>query len=297
MPNNMETERSDEFVVTLQGPGVEDGRISLSALSLLAESLQRALIRATMALEGKPSSRGRPGSRFVRAASLDLTGIGPGSIKLRLAPSEPRLSPDMSALPDALGTIVAGLQVVTEKGDAGASWPRGFTLEVIDALMPLEQLYIHHGVEALGLDVSVGKAVSVSVRKPDWAALHRVGQAQRSSGIRSVVGRLLVADLKNHKCKVYDASGAHLIAFKASQDGAVKQGLQGWVRAEWGAEGLETSAEASLTFLSEDEADAVAPPRLTPWPHRVLDILHAEARHASATMTERPQLPAYELDD
>ncbi len=292
----------NEIVITLEGPGVRPGRISLAALSVLAEAIQRVVTRMTASVESGSIRKGGRVSRQIAAESeLDLTSIETGSVTLTLRPSQETLARDRSALGKAVNNLAMGLHVVNEQGDDLKELPQGFDSAVVRALLDLDELYRQHGITQLSLAPFDGSKVEARIGEPELRVLERL-QPPPPVPQREIVGKLMAVNHKTKKCIVFDLSGHHhVIPFDATYADDVDKSLRSWVEAvvteESSEEGVLTNTLERIGRIRDDEIDELAPARTTKWPRSVLRTLQAKAAEAQAMLRERPDAAHNELDD
>jgi hypothetical protein len=298
----MPDDNAEIITITLEGPGLRPGRISLAALSVLSDGLQKAVTRMTASLESKQGRRGARVSKEVLAASeLDLTGIGTGSVKLLLRPRNESLASERTSLGRAVTTLVTGIRVVRDKGTDLHELPTGFDVGVVRALLDLEDLYRAHGITEVSLKSFDGSAANAVLAEPQLRILENLRPAAPEPP-RQIIGRLMGVNHKTSKCTVYDLEGhAHQIPFDPTLADDVDSSLRGWVRALVSEgelpEGDIGLALEGLDRLDDEELEELSPPRTARWPRSVLNILQSKASEADKELHRWPELPSQISDD
>ncbi len=300
------------ILITVEGPGITPGEISLGALAVLSGSIQKAVQRITLVLHGK-KARGRMSSQVQQLSEFRLVGLREGSAQLVLAPALKTLGPDSESI-IALQALVNGLRVFTSNDEEPTteiqpSLPRGFDTSVINALLPMQQLYERYGVETISVSeehtlrqpTEPRLITQMSIRRPHFDQLNDLRDRFRIAQQRRVVGRLLMANFKTHKCTIWDIDGrSHLAAFENSLADSVESAIRGWVEVvitPETVEDVESDFVSNLVRLSDEEIDDVAPARKTRWPNSVLDAIRQESERAVAWLETKPAVLPYTPED
>jgi hypothetical protein len=308
------------LVITLEGPGVVPGQVSLGALAILADSIQKAVQRVTVSLRGKNSGR-RKSNELLLLSEFRLVAIKEGSAQLVLEPAIKPLSPEAEST-RAIQSLINGIDALTQNGahaeDESTSsvlptqLPHGFDASVLRALLPMEQLYQKYGVTTLSMQKSSVNGLSQEpspAMEPTEATMHRplfekmqaLSERFRPPQERKVVGRLLMADFKNQKCKIWDPSGhSHLVMFDAAISDGIESALRSWVEVVLTPnddDDSELEFVSGIMRLSDDEVDELSPPRAARWPKAVFDALRNDTERAVGWTEKSAALPPYELQD
>ena len=132
--------------ITISGPGVKPGRISLPILQKICQEAQEAVNRQAQAIEAKVG--GKPASEVVvRECTLELIALKKGSTTLDFGPASKQLSllPEMQSLGfDAVNAVATTLRAVSK---ARGKW-KPPDPDVLDALDELGGIF-KEGVKSL----------------------------------------------------------------------------------------------------------------------------------------------------
>jgi len=292
----MATHPDDEgVVIKLEGPGLAAGRINFRLIAVLADSLTKAVERITLIKFRGTSVHHGPMPREIRElASFDLIGMSPGSVNLHIAPASENLS-GRENVGRAFSTLVGGLH---EMSQTEGLVPAGFDYGVIEALQPINTLPEQFGIETISLNSFGRERKAARLTRKDLDLFVTFAPPLHEHVERtSLIGRLLVADFKNYKCKIYEAGGnVRQVPFSDSMTHEIRSSLKGWVEASLSDDEVEPHL-AALRLLSDDDVDEMSPVRSTPWPRGVLKKMREQGIAARRELDARPVMPSMDFDD
>ena len=292
----MARNEEDLLTITVEGKGVRPGRIKVAALTIIGEAMQSALERVTLVLHSGTSQRRGPLPKEIRdVTSIELAGIERGSVKLLFEATPANLGSE-HFVARAANLLVEGMAVVIDKTFQG-EMPTGFDYGVVNALKPLGGLPAQFGIDVISVRAPSGNQQKTTLNDDDWNLFMAIEPPTQPRASR-VVGRLLEADLKNHRCRVYDTGGrSHHLVFDPALDVGIKNALKQWVDVEVTPDQDDLASVLELTVITDDEADEMSPPRTAPWPRSVIETMKAAAARAHGAMEARPRLAEYKLED
>ena len=208
-----------ELTVHLEGRRVEEGRLAVDDLILLARAVQESIERVALTLLGVASLRpGRRPADVVDATRLEVIRFGPGqSAVLTLGLPQSSRAQQLTAFEIAGTTdigeravqlFVSGLSALSAEGPLPEGWDSG----VLTAWREVFQLF-DRGVEQIEID-----AVGNEPRNP-WRLRTHIGRSQAEvigalvrrplRERRTLDGRLLMADFKERglRCRIHPPLG------------------------------------------------------------------------------------------
>ena len=220
--------------IRFDGKSIGTGRIPVSHLLCFLANLNKALQRTGRVLMGESESlrRGPKPRNIKEAVSLDLVLLTHGSPATVLGfernQRQPSL-PDMDFGLDILEKAVTGLSAV-QKPDGAL--PVGYDAGVLMAWRDAGTLF-SRGVEKIEVTLNHRELPVMSVYTPQGFSriLERIKGPQIN--IRTIEGRLLMADFKEHgtRCRVHPSAGEPVLClFDNEQKDEVLEDILQYVR-------------------------------------------------------------------
>jgi len=220
--------------IRFDGEAVGPGKIPVSHLLRFLSSMNKALQRTGRVLLGEAQSvrPGRQPDSIKGELELDLVLLTHGSPSAVLGferRQEQIPLPGMDFGLEILEKALAGLDVVQKTGD---TLPPGFDAGVLMAWRDAGTLF-HQGIEQI--------SISLNHRKTPLTAsftLEGLGRIQErikgpQTNIRTIEGRLLMADFKEHgtRCRVHPSAGEPVLClFSEEQKDEVLENILCFVR-------------------------------------------------------------------
>jgi len=228
-------EDSHFLTVRFDGPAVSASRISVDQLILFLTGMNKALRRTNRVLHGYGHSiaKGRIPSTVEEEVALDLTQITHGSpaavIGLERRNREPIL-PGIDNGDDAFAKSLTGLAEIQR--DDEDTLPEGFDIGVLMAWRDTGKL-LEQGISRIEITLNHRSApIRTAFTSP---GLKRIRQriAGPETNIRSIEGRLMMADFKEHgtRCRIHPAAGDPILCtFSEEQKEEVLEDILQYVR-------------------------------------------------------------------
>ena len=284
-------ERSPLLQVRFNGQAVGSGTISVAHLLRFLSNLNKAFQRIGRVLHGESESlrRGQPPHNIRDEVDLDLVLLTHGSPATVLGFERRKKSPSFPAMDfglEILEKAVAGLNVVQKEG-SGGTLPPGYDAGVLMAWRDVGGLF-HQGINEIELTLTYrAQALHTSFTRRGAGCIQERLQGPKIN-IRTIEGRLLMADFKEHgtRCRVHPSAGDPVLClFDEGQRDEVLGDMLQYVRIVGEATADPTSRKITSIKIHdiqrlEDRQDEAADllPRGTPisrtfWESPTLDQL------------------------
>ncbi len=220
--------------IRFDGEAIGTGKIPVSHLLRFLTNLNKALQRTGRVLMGESESlrRGPQPRNIKEEVSLDLVLLTHGSpaavLGFERRQTEPSL-PNMDLGLDILEKVVAGLSTVQGPGEA---LPAGYDAGVLMAWRDAGVLF-SKGVEKIEFTLNHRKTPLTTAFTPN--GFTRIQQRIQGPqiNIRTIEGRLLMADFKEHgtRCRVHPSAGEPVLClFDEEQKDEVLEDILQYVR-------------------------------------------------------------------
>jgi hypothetical protein len=221
--------------IRLEGEAIGEGRIGVPQLLRLLTQLNKVLLRSGQVLRGEVDSlrRGPKEKQLKDLIAFDLVKLAPGSPAVVLG-FEHRHQPDtylpgMDPAVEVLDRAIMGLDQVQQPGQV---LPAGYDVGVLMAWRDMGVLF-YQGIDKIQFTLN---------HRPEWKpiAFTRSGyecMEQRIQGpqvnIRTIEGRLLMADFKEHgtRCRIHPSAGEPVLClFDEEQKEEVLENILHYVK-------------------------------------------------------------------
>lgn len=229
-------ERNPLLKILFDGQAVGPGTIPVSHLLRFLSNMNKALLRTGRVLQGDAESlrRGQPPRNIKEEVDLSLVLLTHGSPAALLGFERRRTTtsfPTMDFGLEILNKAVDGLATV-QKDTLEESLPAGYDTGVLMAWRDAGVLF-SQGVERIELTLNHRESpVTVSFTPTGHARIQaRIKGPQ--TNIRTIEGRLLMADFKEHgtRCRVHPAAGDPVLClFEEEQKDEVLEDILQYVR-------------------------------------------------------------------
>lgn len=227
-------ENNSLLTVRFDGEAVGPGRIPLSHLLRFLTQFDKALHRSAMVLMGEADSirRGPHDKTASEEIALDLVQLKEGSPSAilgfeRRGASEEFIEPDFGM--EIIETALKGLAEVQQPGE---TMPRGFDMGVMLAWRDAGVLF-KQGIKEIQFTLNNNKSpLVIKYTNDGFTNIQR--RIQRPSiNIRTIEGRLLMADFKEHgtRCRIHPSIGEPVLClFDEEQKYEVLEDILHYVR-------------------------------------------------------------------
>lgn len=220
--------------VRFDGESVGPGRIPVSSLLMFLSNLNKALQRTGRVLAGEAESvhRGQQPHSIKDEVALDLVLLTHGSpaAVLGFERRQKQVSiPEMDQGIHILEAAFAGLSKVQEMED---SLPAGYDAGVLMAWRDIGGLF-SQGIKEIEFRLNHRDEPAVTVFAPRGLARIRERIKEPQTNIRTIEGRLLMADFKEHgtRCRVHPSAGDPVLCiFGEEQKDEVLENILQYVR-------------------------------------------------------------------
>lgn len=219
------------LVVRVEGPAVAAGRMRLADLAYLGNHLQTAVHRVALVLAGEKSAR--PGARpkgVKETCSLVVVAMGEGSFTLGLDLDRDQLMLEgVDPGEEAIERLVLGMEPLSFDAP---SLPPGYDEGVLLSWREMGNLF-DRGISRMEFTLRTRRVQRVT--SYDRSVHQRVVARIRGriQNVRTVEGRLLMADFKEHDrvCRIHPPLGRPVLCtFDEARRDAVLDGLLRFVR-------------------------------------------------------------------
>lgn len=222
--------------VRFDGAAVGAGRIPLSHLRNFIDSLETALIRTGRVLRGDATSlhRGAQPNKIKEEVELDLVLLTHGSPAAVLG-FERRKSMMNQPLPgvdfglNIFEKAVSGLTAVQQNDDL---LPAGYDIGVLKAWRDTGKLF-SRGIKRIEFTINHRATPLLAVYTPQGLARIQERIKEPQVNIRTIEGRLLMADFKEHgaRCRVHPSVGEPVLCLvEDEQEDEVYKNIRRYVR-------------------------------------------------------------------
>ena len=222
--------------IRFDGDAVGPGKIPVSHLLRFLSNLNKALQRTGRVLQGDADSvrRGQPPHNIKEEVELDLVSLTPGSSAAVLGFERRQKSLSLAEMDFGLEILeksIDGLEAV-QKDDADEALPNGYDTGVLMAWRDAGMLF-SQGIDKIEFTLNHReKAVQTSFA-PNGVT--RIQERIRGPqvNIRTIEGRLLMADFKEHgtRCRVHPSAGDPVLClFDEGQKDEVLESILQYVR-------------------------------------------------------------------
>lgn len=227
-------EQEPLLTIRFDGKAIGPGKIPVAHLLRFLSNLDKALIRTGRVLSGDAESvrQGRPPHNLKEEVALDLVSLTHGSPAAVLGFERRTNSlPQIDFGAEILETAVAGLKNVQE-GGGEEPFPAGYDTGVLMAWRDAGMLF-DQGVERIELSLNHRATPITASFTP--AGYERVRERIKGpqTNIRTIEGRLLMADFKEHgtRCRVHPSVGDPVLClFDEEQKDEVLEDILQYVR-------------------------------------------------------------------
>ncbi len=220
--------------VKLEGKAIGSGRIGVSHLLRLLESLNKAFLRCGQVLQGETDStrKGSKGKRLKEELSLELVQLTHGSPSTVLGFDRKQSQPNFPELDIGLSTIEYSINGLNEVQGSGSSMPHGFDTGVLMAWRDLGVL-LEDDVNQIEITLN-HRDIPIST-KIDCIGYQNIQNRIKGPSVntRTIEGRLLMADFKEHgtRCRIHPSVGEPVIClFDEEQKEEVLDDITKFVR-------------------------------------------------------------------
>lgn len=294
--------------VRFDGAAIGSGRIPLAHLRSFIDNLEKALIRTGRVLLGDSTSihRGAQPNKIKEEVDLDLVLLTHGSPAAVLG-FERRKSMMNQPLPgvdfglNIFEKAVSGLTAVQQKDDV---LPAGYDLGVLKAWRDTGRLF-SRGIERIEFTINHRAIPLAAVYTPQGLARIQERIKEPQVNIRTIEGRLLMADFKEHgaRCRVHPSVGEPVLCFvEDEQEDEVHKNIRRYVRIT--GEAKEDAVSGKITSIKIHGIEALEE-KLEDrvllhdfWQSKTLDEL-AEIQHVQPVQDVRDLFGTWpgEIDD
>jgi len=220
--------------IRFDGEAVGPGTIPVALLLAFLENMNKALVRTGRVLLGESESahRGTPPRSIREETSLDLVMLTQGSPAaiLGFERRQPqKLLPGFDLGVEIMEKALIGLSAVQSSGDA---LPAGFDAGVLMAWRDAGLLF-NQGIKKISFTLNHRKAPLKSDYTPEGFGILQRRIKGPEKNIRTIEGRLLMADFKEHgtRCRVHPSAGEPVVClFDESQKDEVLEDILHFVR-------------------------------------------------------------------
>ncbi len=222
--------------VRFDGHAVGPGTVPVTQLVRFLYRMNTAFQRVGRVLQGESASqrRGRPPKSVEDDVNLELVSLEPGSSAAvlgfeRIRP-DPQL-PGMDTGEETLQKAIHGLKAVQGEGDTGPL-PAGYDAGVLMAWRDAGNV-LGQGIERVSFALGTRNSATGASLTPDGLARIRERIQRPQSNVRTVEGRLLMADFKEQgtRCRVHPSAGEPVLCqFDDSHRDQVLGSILGYVR-------------------------------------------------------------------
>ena len=217
------------LLVRMKGPGVRGGRVALKDLLFLGQRVQDAVEGVARILSGQAESR-RPGPKpkeIWSQCELEVVALNKGSFEIALDVPRVRLEVMHLGL-ESIEKMLDGIQVV---GSDDTTMPPGYDFGVLHSVREFGQV-LNGRVTAVEFETDRTKrrVVRYDAKTRDRVIRRILAPV---SNLRSIEGRLLMADFKHEgtKCRVHPPVGKPVVCdFDENMAGTVQELLRRHVR-------------------------------------------------------------------
>lgn len=222
------------LLIRIEGQAIGEGRIGVSHLLRLLTQLNKILMRSGQVLRGEAFSlrKGPKEKQVKEVIALELVKLTHGSPAVLLGfdrQQEDKYLPGMDPGLEVLEKAIIGLEIV-EKPDR--ELPAGYDTGVLMAWRDMGILF-DQGVETIQFSLNHRpQPKTVCYERPVFESIQQRIQGPNIN-IRTVEGRLLMADFKEHgtRCRVHPALGDPVLClFAEEQKDEVLENILHYVR-------------------------------------------------------------------
>ena len=206
------------LTIRFDGQAIGPGKIPLSHLLNFFSCMNKALLRTARVLRGEaePTRPGRPTRTLKEDVELDLVFLTHGSSAAVLGFERSQRSkslPDMNFGLEVLERAVDGLRTVQE-GKLQETLPVGYDTGVLMAWRDAGRLF-GKGISAIEITLHNQASPIATVYSPHGFERLQNRIKAPQTNIRTVEGRLLMADFKEHgtRCRLHPSAGAPVLCF------------------------------------------------------------------------------------
>ena len=272
------TQHDPLMKVRFEGEAVGASRIPVAHLMKFLDNLTKALVRTGRVLSGESQSVQRgPQPRAVKdEVSLDIVTLTHGSpaAVLGFERHEPQMQ--IEHTDRGLETFEKALKGLVEVQGAGEALPAGFDVGVLMAWRDVGSLF-EQGVSRIEFSLNHREKPVKVTFTPDGFQRIQTRIKGPETNIRTIEGRLLMADFKEHgtRCRVHPSAGDPVLClFDEAQKEEVLEDMLHYVRIVGEAKEDQTTGKITSIRIhdierledKEDEAVDLLPQR-TPIVH------------------------------
>ncbi len=202
--------------IKIDGPNIKPGRIPLTDLVALGESLTKAIERSALSLGGEvlSSKRGRRSRKLTDPCALELVSIGEGSVTLGFervtkTPKFDEMDPGLQVIKKSL----EGLNRIT--ADVEEPLPVGFDIGVLRAWREVGRPIVNKHFTKMAFTLNHRKApLTVIYDKHSYRKLESYIRVPVTNQ-RTIMGRLLMADFKDDgpRIRVHPSMGKPIVCY------------------------------------------------------------------------------------
>ena len=222
--------------IRFDGDAVGPGKIPVSHLLIFLSNLNKALQRTGRVLRGTDDSvrRGQPPHNITEEVNLDLVLLTHGSSAAVLGFERSQESPSFPAMDFGLEVLeksIGGLEVV-QKDEAEGALPTGYDPGVLMAWRDAGKLF-SQGIDKIEFTLNHQKKVVQTRFTPNGVTRIRERIKRPQINIRTIEGRLLMADFKEHgtRFRVHPSVGDPVLClFDEGQKDEVLENILQYVR-------------------------------------------------------------------
>ena len=259
------SEQSPLLQIRFDGKAVGPGTISVSHLLGFLSSLSKALQRVGRVLQGESQSlrQGRPPRGVEKEVELNLVSLKEGSqaavlgFERRVAQvSLPASLPEIDFGQEILRCALEGLEAVQSSDTADGVLPAGYDPGVLEAWCNGGTVF-KQGIDTISFTLNSRRKTTRTSFTSDGCMRIRARISGPQVNVRTVEGRLLMADFKEHgtRCRVHPSVGEPILCFfNEAQKDQVFDSILRYVRIVGEAKEDPTSRKIASIRISDIES-------------------------------------------